>query len=280
LKQKLDDLRSESTGKEPAKALEALDHLKEMVRQAARKAAEDSARQANQLGQVDAAAGAVQTAASAIEPKETTTLMKELAGIAEKALAETGQLSQELEKELAEAIKDGTLSAEQLSKLAAAAKAGKDSIARTARKLFDAKLIDADQLKACEGGQCDADSLAKFLSKNAGKKSLSEGLQEQLGKGGVNDDGPGITPLRFGDKSTEAGAKFKEQALTPSELASLKASQLTGVSKAEPKRDGKAGPPQAGGLTGAAAGGGSANTATVLPQHKAAVGRYFDRSKK
>ena len=34
------------------------------------------------------------------------------------------------------------------------------------------------------------------------------------------------------------------------------------------------------GLAGAMAGGGSANAAEVLPQHKTAVGRYFDRPAK
>jgi hypothetical protein len=47
-----------------------------------------------------------------------------------------------------------------------------------------------------------------------------------------------------------------------------------------PKRDPKAGAPQSGSLTGTAAGGGSSNSAPVLPQHKAAVGRYFDRPMK
>jgi hypothetical protein len=68
--------------------------------------------------------------------------------------------------------------------------------------------------------------------------------------------------------------------LPPSARAALKESERVGVSSAEPQRDPKAGPPQTGSLGNAAAGGGSANSATVLPQHKAAVGRYFERTAK
>ncbi len=280
LKQKIDDLRAQSTGKDPAKTLEALDHLNDVVQQAARQATEAKSRQANELGKVEAAAEALQQAAPMLDPQAAAELMKELAAMAQKAAGENEAFQQELSPELAEALKEGKLSPEQLKKLADAAKNSKDSLAQSAKKLHDAKLIDADQLKACEGGQCDAEGLAKFLAENAGKKSLKEGLREQTGKGGVNDDGPGNTPLNFGDRSSESGAKFKEEALPPSDLAALKESQLAGVGKAEPKRDPKAGPPKAGALTGAAAGGGSANTAPVLPQHKGAVDRYFDRPAK
>ncbi len=281
LKQKVDDLRSQAAGKDPAKTLETLDHLNDVVRQAARQAAENNARQANQLGKVDAAAEALQKTAPTLSPQDAADLMKELAALAQKAATESDALQGELSKELADALKEGKLSPEQLKELAAAAKSGKESLSKTAQKLHNAKLIDADQLKACEGGKCDAEGLAKYLSKKKGEnKSLKEGLSKQEGNGGVNDDGPGDTPLNFGDRSTDAGTKFKEEALPPSELAALKESQLTGVGKAPPKRDPNAGPPQAGGLTGAAAGGGSANAAPVLPQHRGAVGRYFDRPEK
>ena len=278
LKQKVDDLRAKSTGKDPAKTLEALDHLNDVVRQAAREAAENKAREANQLGKVEAGAEALQKTAPTLDPQDAADLMKELAELAQKAAGESDALQQELGKELADALKSGQLSPEQLKQLAAAAKSGKESLAKSAKNLHNAKLIDADQLKACEGGKCDADGLAKYLAKNGGKKSLKEGLATQEGaSGNAGDDGPGNTALNFGDRSTADGAKFKEEALPPSELSALKQSQLTGVGKAPPKRDANAEPPQAGGLTGAAAGGGSANAAPVLPQHRAAVGRYFDR---
>jgi hypothetical protein len=276
LRQKLDEIRAHAGGKEPAKTLEALDHLDDVVRQAARQAAESAARKANQLGQVQAGAEALQEAAPALDGKATAGLMAELSAMAQKAAGEGDGLGDEL----GEALKSGKLSAEQLSKLAAAAKAGKGSAQKTARKLYDARLIDGEQLKACEGaGQCDGKGLAEFLKKNGGKGGLCEAMGELPGRGGVNE-GPGAAAIQFGERSSEEGAKFREEALPPADLAALKESQVAGVSTAAPRRDAKAGPPQAGALGGAAAGGGSANAAGVLPQHRAAVGRYFDRPEK
>src|SRR5438067_4978298 len=276
LKQKLDEVRSRAGGKEPARTLEALDHLDDVVRQAARQAAESAARQANRLSQVEAGAEALQQAAPALDPKATAALMAELAALAQKATAEGDRLGNELDADLAEALKSGTLSPEQLAKLAAAAKAGKGSAQKTARRLYDAKLIDADQLKECEGGKCDGKELAEFLKKNGSKCGLCEAMGELAGRGGVNE-GPGAAAMQFGERSAEEGAKFREEALPPSDLAALKESQAAGVSLTAPKRDPSAGGPESGGLRGAAAGGGSANAAGVLPQHRAAVGRYFDR---
>src|SRR5204863_437005 len=82
------------------------------------------------------------------------------------------------------------------------------------QKLYDSKLIDADQLKACAGdckgagknsgdGKGSGDDgdgsgdggkgLAEFLKKHGGKTGLEEAMREQLGNGGVSDDGPGVT---------------------------------------------------------------------------------------
>lgn len=275
LKQKIDEVRERAGGKEPAKTLEALDHLDDVVRQAARQAAEAAARQSSQLGQVEAGAEALQEAAPSLDAKAMAGLMAELAAMAQKAAGE----GDALDPELADAIKNGKLSPQQLAKLAAAAKAGQGAAKKTARKLYDIRLIDGDQLKACEGGQCDGKELAEFLKKNGGKCSLGEAMCEMPGRGGVNE-GPGSSSALFGEKSVEEGAKFREEALPPSDLAALKESQAAGVSPATPKRDTTAGATQAGALGGAAAGGGSANAAGVLPQHKAAVGRYFDRPEK
>lgn len=278
LAQKLDEVRDRAAAKDPAKTLEALDHLADVVRQAARQAAESGARKADQLGRVEAGAEALKEAAPALDPKAAAALMADLAAMARQAAAEGEQLDGAPDADLAEAVKSGTLSGEHLAKLAAAAKAGKGKVGKSARKLYDAKLIDADQLKACEGeGACDGKGLAEFLKKNGGKAGLGEAMSRCPGRGGVTDDGPSETALEFGDRSSEAGAKFREEALPPAQRAALQQSQTSGVSTTAPQRDPKAGPPTAGGLGGAAAGGGSANAAPVLPQHRATVERYFDR---
>ncbi|MBN9524393.1 hypothetical protein J0H58_38745 [bacterium] len=276
LRQKLGEVHAQAAAKEPAKTLEALDHLHDVVRQAARQSAEASARQTTKLDQVQTAADAVQTAAAKLDDKAMAALMAELSALAQKAAAEADRFKEELDPDLTAALDGGTLSKDQLPKLASAARGGKASIRKSAQKLYDSRLIDADQLKACEGGQCDGKGLADFLAKNGGKASLKEGLAEGAGRGGVTE-GPGAAALQFGDRTSEEGAKFREEALPPAQRSALKDSQTSGVSKAVPTRDPAAGPPGSGALAGAAAGGGSATAAPVLPQHKAAVGRYFDR---
>src|SRR5262245_6265447 len=168
LQQKIDELRTQSTGKDPAKTLVALDHLSDVVRQTARQAAEANARQANQLGKVQAAAEALQKTAPMLGQKEMTELMKELAAMAQQAADENKVFQEELGADLASAIKEGKLTPEQLAKLVAAAKSSKESLSKTAGKLHDAKLIDTDQLKACEGGKYDAEKLAKYLAGKGG----------------------------------------------------------------------------------------------------------------
>jgi hypothetical protein len=280
LKQKLDEIRTSSAGKDPAKTLEAIDHLNEVLRKAARNSSEASAREANQLGKLETGAEALSEAAGGLSEKTTTALMAELAAMARKAAAESEHLNEGIDDDLAEALASGKLSSEQLSKLAAAARAGKGSIGKSARKLYNAKLIDADQFKECSGeGKCDPKSLAEFLKKNGGKCSLCDAMGCLPGRGGVNE-GSGAAEMQFGDRSSENGAKFREEALPPADLAALKESQLAGVSSTAPKRDTKTGSPNGGALAGATAGGGSANTGQILPQHKGSVERYFDRSVK
>jgi hypothetical protein len=80
-----------------------------------------------------------------------------------------------------------------------------------------------------------------------------------------------------GPKSDEDGAKFKEEKLPDSALEALKDSSVQGITKGTPQKGGKDGPAGSGALDGASAGGGSANTPVVLPRHKPAVGRFFDR---
>jgi hypothetical protein len=79
--------------------------------------------------------------------------------------------------------------------------------------------------------------------------------------------------------ASDDGAKFKEQAITPAALKDLKDSQLLGISKGAPDKDKEHEAATSGALAGSTAGGGSANTQTILPRHRGAVERYFERKK-
>jgi hypothetical protein len=85
--------------------------------------------------------------------------------------------------------------------------------------------------------------------------------------------------LTGGKPVSEDGYKFKAEVLPPGALASLKSSSvgLPGAHQGKtihPKPDDLA---SSGALHGAAAGDGSANTEILLPRHRAAVKRYFER---
>jgi hypothetical protein len=88
--------------------------------------------------------------------------------------------------------------------------------------------------------------------------------------------GPGAAKLNYDNETKEDGLKFKEQELPEGALTSLK-SQVIAVSKGAPEKEPRPGEAGSGALAGAATGGGSANTQTVLPRHKGAVERYFER---
>jgi hypothetical protein len=284
IKKKLEQLRADSSGKDPAKTLEALDHLNDVMKETAKKAGEAFARDVNKLGKVETAAEALQLAADELDPKTASTLMAELSAMAEKAAAESERFREGLDSETAEALSKGKLSPEQMAKLSSAARNGKESLKKSAERLYKGKLIDSDLMKMCNGeGKCDAKELSEYLKKNGGKCCLGDALEaldgQEPGRGGVNE-GPGAAAIQFGDRSSENGTKFLSEALPPGNIASLKESQVAGVSSAAPQRDPKSGSATTGALNGAMVGGGSANTGQILPQHKGPVERYFDRSKK
>jgi hypothetical protein len=92
--------------------------------------------------------------------------------------------------------------------------------------------------------------------------------------------GPGAAKLQFGKGTPEDEVKFKEETLPDADVASLKRSQVLAVSRGTPGNEPPAAAAGSGALEGSAAGGGSANTQVVLPRHRGAVERYFDRPAK
>lgn len=273
LETKLDSLSAEARGEDPAKTWEALDHLQNEVSKTAEESAEQLARRNEQLAQAQALSEALAEAGSGIDSKLMTEAMKELQAQMQGAAGKEKN-GQAIPEDLLKALKSGSLTKEQLKQLADALKLSKGGIARQLTKLHDARLIDLKTLKQCEkGGQCDSAGLAQFLSENSANMSVTE-MMERWGRGGV-DRGRADAPMTWADRSSERGAKFKEQIL-PSSTAGLKDSELVGRSSGAPEIE-KAGPHQGGALKTAVAGGGSAFTQTVLPRHRAAVNRYFER---
>ena len=102
-------------------------------------------------------------------------------------------------------------------------------------------------------------------------KELAQGEWGQCGL----DRGPGPAPMLYGAPSDETGTDFQEQKLQPS--IPLEQAKLAGVTITAPEVTGGEAILSKGALSQAGAGGGSALTAPVLPQHRGAVNRFFDR---
>lgn len=273
LEAKLDAISADAKGEDPVKTWEALDHLQDSVTKTAKEAAEKMAQANERLGEAQALSEALAEGAASMDSKLVTEAMKELQSQMKAAADSQGSVPA-ISNELLKDLKSGTLSKEQLKQIAEALKQQKQSASKRLGKLRESGMIDPQTLRQCEkAGQSDSSGLAKFLKDNASTQSVSE-MMGYWGKGGV-DRGRGDAPMTWGDKSSDRGAKFKEQVL-PSSLAGLRDSQLIGKSTGAPEVE-KNGPQGSGALKGAATGGGSAYTQTILPRHRGAVNRYFER---
>jgi hypothetical protein len=280
---KLEQIRRDASGKDPVKTLEALDYVQEETSKNARDAAEAAMRKAEQMGRAQTMAEALEKVGGKMDQQQLTEAMNELAVLAKKAATEREMVQLGLDAETLEALKKGSLTKEQLKKLADALKSGKGELSKKLARLVKAKLLDPSALEKCDkAGKCNCEGLAAFLKENGCKSDLCDAVanSETPGKGGVNR-GPGPAKLTFGDETNEDGFKFKEEELPPSALQEMKNSALSGLSAGTPnigKEKATAG--ASGALSGSKSGGGSASTQVVLPRHRGAVERYFDRPAK
>jgi hypothetical protein len=272
LETKLGAITADTKAEDPVKTWEALDRLQDNVSNAAREAAEKMARNNEQLGEAQALSEALSEPGSGIDPTTMTEAMKELQSLAQAASDQSPAPS--LPSDLANGLKSGSLSKEQLKQLSQALQKNKGDLARKLEKLHDSRMIDLKTMKQCQSaGKCNSEGLSKFLKDNQSNMSVKEKMR-CWGKGGV-DRGRGDAPMVWTDPSSERGAKFKEQVL-PSSMSGLGDSQLVGRSTGAPEID-KSGGRKSGALQGASAGGGSASTQTILPRHRGTVNRYFER---
>jgi hypothetical protein len=167
LAKKLDQVREDARGRDPAKTLEALDHLENVTRKTAREAAEEAARKAEKLAQAESLAEALRKAGDKMDPKLRAEAMAELSARAEKAAAETDL--PELDKDLAEALGKGALGEKDLEKLAGKLKEAKEAKAGRIARLAKAGLLDPDALKKCENAsECKGEALAAYLKECKG----------------------------------------------------------------------------------------------------------------
>ncbi len=282
LTEKLTELLKHTSGKEPARTLEALDHLRKMARQTAREAAEECIRQSGQLGEAQALAEVLRRNADLLDSKLTMETLAELAGLLDKSGIDPKQFTSHLDPELMKALQRQNLEkldAEQLKKLVEALRLNSADLAGRMEKLYKARLIDTETLARCRcAGECDCEGLLAFLRDNKGPFCLSD-LKSRCNIGGEGGTtrGRGDAPLTWAEPGSEEGFKFKEEVLPPGALDALRSTPLQemrgpgGVHKKSTETA------ASGALREASAGSGSANKQVILPRHRASVERYFER---
>jgi len=281
LEQKLDQLGQEASGEDPAKTWEALDHLNDAVEKAAKEAAETANARQERLARAEALAEGLMAGADQLDSKTMTEAMRTLGEMMREAMEENDALAGDLSPEAQEAIKSGSLKPEHLKDVSKALGKGKSSLNQKLSKLSQSGQSGSINPNSLKGGaqakRRDNSGLARFLKENAEKMSVDEATLQwcEGGKGGV-DRGRGDAAMTWTDGTSEKDAKFKEKVLPPSSVAGLNDSQLLGLSASAPTVD-TSGVAAHGALNKAASGGGSAYTQTILPRHRGAVKRYFDR---
>lgn len=274
LRGRLDDLRLESSGADPARTWEALDHLQQSTSESAQKSAEETLARLEALSQAETLAGALALAMTNLDEQVSAQASRDLGQLLREAQLTSGKLGDlDLSKLLSGTATNG-LSPAQLGSLLEKIALAKNVLGLSLTNLASLKLIDARMLGkcagACQGG--DTNALAAFLAQCQSTNACQSLLG--YGRGGVNR-GRGDAPMTWTDGSSEENVKFKEQIL-PSGV-SLQDPELIGVSRAAPEQSDPQLALQAGALAQAPGGGGSAPAAQVLPRHKKAVEKFFKR---
>jgi hypothetical protein len=281
LMEKVSELRRHASGKDPARTLEALDHMKKLASDTAREAAEACERRREQFGEAEALAELLRHNADLLDSNLTMEVLAELAGLLDKSGVDPNQLLNGLDfdPELMKALQQQKLDPEQLKKLLGALRGQTAELGRRMEKLHLAGLIDAESLARCRNaGECDCEGLRAFLRDHSGPVSL-EDLKSRC-KNGSDSRGPGAAPMTWNNAGSEDGFKFKEEMLPPGALDALKSTPIQEVRGAGVIHKKSTETASSGALQGATAGNGSANSEVILPRHRAAVERYFERKKK
>ena len=274
LEEKLAQLQAEASGEDPVKTWETLDHLADTLSQEAADTAQDALSETEHLTEAETLSEGLINEGSEMAADLLAESMAALSGLVQAAAQENALLAAQLPDLKGDA---DSLTLEQLKEISAALRFIKSDIYDQLVKLHEVNLIDSETLKACEKlGQCNSEGLAAFLAENAESMSVAQCIGGWCRSGGINR-GRGDAPMTWTDQTTEEGAKFKAEALPLSNIASLETSELVGLSVAAPSVETSSLSPESGGLSGATAGGGSSFNQTVLPRHKGAVKRYFER---
>ena len=278
LQKQLSQLQKDSSGYDPNKTWEALDHVKQANADAAKQAAEEAINKTESLNEAETLAKAMQDAAESGMSEDTASqAAQDLASMLNAAKLEDGVLNGKIPPELLAGLNG--LNKEQMEKLVKALELNKNALSLTMSNLASLKLIDPALLAKCQnaGRNPDYAALALYLSQCKGGKCDGELLFSWLRKycrGGPGGGGP-EAPMAWDNDTSEKDLKFQAHALPPA--GQLSDAQLVGVSKSAPEPGAGEVVAGHGALDNATASGGSAQAQVILPEHRLAVQNFFKR---
>lgn len=297
-KERLDKLQGSAQGENPAKTWEALDHLASQVQAHADKASEEAFKDAQSGGAALNLGAALDAHADELSPEQMADARQTQQELEDKAFRDATdgglpqvkpppglqvppnmlpQLSPDQRKAMREFLRknqeqlDGLnrrLAQEQLTN---GGQAPRPLTAEEVQKLIQA--IKDGQSKGGDKGGGEDDPLGDLLA--AMGDGQGEGSQPGLPGGAGGGKGPS-QGLTWKDPSAKEGASFDPKAIDASPLDFKKSIKLN-ESSAAPEADTKASGSSGGGLTGQSDGGGSTARQNVLPKHRQAVDKYFER---
>jgi hypothetical protein len=279
LSNELTKLSGAGDASDPARVLEALDHIDgELARVAQEEAETLAARQAD----MQAAQALVEMLA---ERMARDALPDQAAAAAQDALsrflASARLPAAAMSNLLATVHSSGGLSPEVLRELAERLKEAGLLEGRRLAALSELKLVDASLCKGAGGctnaAACRA-ALAGLLAEDGAAADAASVLTAMCvtpGRGDVSR-GRGDALLTWTDPSTKEGVTFREDVLKPhGGVPGLERTTLEGLSAAAPVVPERASPAEVGALAEARAARGVTPQQAVLPRHREAVKRYF-----
>ncbi|MEJ0091573.1 MAG: hypothetical protein WDM80_17730 [Limisphaerales bacterium] len=207
LEQQLAAMKKDSSGLDPNKTWEALDHIKEANGNIAKQAAEEALNKTAELTQAQTLAAAMQEAAESGMSQDTAMQAAQtLAGMIKSAKLEEGLLNGKIPPELLSDLNG--LNKEQMDKLMSALQFNKDSLGKTLGKLAALKMIDPSMLGKCNsaGQGKNPSALADFLSSCTNGTESSESIIAYC-RGGVSR-GRGDAMMTWKDQSSLGRSKL------------------------------------------------------------------------
>ncbi|MEM7680785.1 MAG: hypothetical protein AAF288_02415 [Planctomycetota bacterium] len=282
----MDRIHDQSDGDDPSKTWEALDHLAEQIDQASDEAVGLAQQRMEEAAGVEALSQALQEGLDSLAPDRLAEAMATLAELADAAAGEPSLDGMDLPHGLTEALEQAgqrqeaiTLTPQMLDQLGEAMAQRQSQLQELLEALDAAGLGDIDPDRGGDWEPIDPTDLLVWLEGEGqcdGPGLLTACRSLRAGRGGI-DDGPGHAEMIWKDPASREGVAFTPELLPQARLQDLLDARLLGTSRGAPEPIDGAQGSAGGALAETLTNGGSAAQKQVLPRHRGAVRRYFER---